>query len=463
MKIDCLVAEIGSTTTVVNAFMFNPEPRFIGRGVANTTVDTDVRNGLDKAIRQLEDHLGSPLEYHRLFATSSAAGGLRMTVSGLVYEMTVKAAKEAALNAGANIHFVTAGELDEDDLMAIKNARPNIVLVSGGTDYGDKRIAYENIRKIERLKLHVPIVYSGNKENVHRIVNYFEKSDQKDFLITTENVYPRVDFMNIRPLRKVIYQTFESNITKAKGMEHIKEKVNRSIMPTPGAVMESTMLLNKYLGNIMVIDVGGATTDVHSITLPREEYEDYMEGEPLEKRTVEGDLGVFVNAKNVQAFLEAERFKHHQGIDEEKLQSLKDNYTYMPKTPLQKAFVRELSRICVFKALDRHVGNLKNVYTSSGRKVIPDGRDLSRVKVIVLTGGALIHLDDTEAIVRDYIKKRPNSMMPNEDVTIVKDHDYILAAGGVLSLEYPEEATALLLRSLRMEGKYNVSKAQDQH
>lgn len=457
MKIECLVAEIGSTTTVVNAFSFTSNPRFIGRGVANTTVSNDVREGLNKAISQLEDRLGSSITYDRLFATSSAAGGLRMTVSGLVYDMTVKAAHEAALNAGANVHFVTSGDLETDDLETIKKAKPNIVLVSGGTDYGDKRIAYENIRKIESLKLNVPIVYAGNRENIPRIEKYFSESDQKGYLITTENVYPRVDFMNIHPLRKVIYKTFEENITKAKGMQHIKNQVNGSIMPTPGAVMESTMILSKHLGNVMVIDVGGATTDVHSISIPREEYEDFMEGEPLEKRTVEGDLGVFVNAKNVWDQLDSEKFKQEHGIDESTLQSLKDNYTYMPETPLQKAFVRELSRICVFKGLDRHVGNLKNVYTSSGRKVIPDGRDLSRVQYIILTGGALINLDDTESIVRDYIKKRPNSMMPDDDVTILRDHDYILAAGGVLSLEYLEKATEILLHSLRIRGKDDVS------
>ncbi|MFP4078293.1 MAG: glutamate mutase L [Candidatus Izemoplasmataceae bacterium] len=457
MKIECLVAEIGSTTTVVNAFGFTPVPRFIGRGIANTTVSTDVREGLNKAISQLEDSLGTPITYDRLFATSSAAGGLRMTVSGLVYDMTVKAAQEAALNAGANVHFVTSGDLEADDLETIKKAEPNIVLVSGGTDYGDKRTAYENIKKIEALKLNVPIVYAGNKENGPRIEKHFKASDQKEFLIITENVYPRVDFMNIHPLRRVIYKTFEENITKAKGMQYIRTQVNGSIMPTPGAVMESTMILSRHLGNVMVIDVGGATTDVHSISVPREEYEDFMEGEPLEKRTVEGDLGVFVNAENVWSQLDKEVFKQEHRIDESELQSLKDNYTYMPETPLQRAFVRELSRICVFKALDRHVGNLKNVYTSSGRKVIPDGRDLSRVQYIILTGGALINLDDTESMVREYIRKRPNRMMPDHDVTILKDHDYVMAAGGVLSLEYLGQATQILQQSLRLEGKDDVS------
>ncbi len=461
MKVDVLVAEIGSTTTVVNAFMYNPDPAFIGRGVANTTVDTDVREGLDQAVGNLETHVGEPVCFEHMFATSSAAGGLRMTVSGLVYDMTVRAAEEAALNAGGNIRLITAGDLEQEDLKTIKNVKPNIVLVSGGTDYGDRRTAFNNIKKIESLKLDVPIVYAGNKENISRIKDYFEASDQLSQLTITENVYPRVDYMNIQPLRKIIYETFEANITKAKGMYHIKEKIDGPIMPTPGAVMESAMLLSKHLGNLMVIDVGGATTDVHSITDPREEYQAFMEGEPREKRTVEGDLGVFVNVQNVWENLDETAFMEKETIDAGTLQSLKEQYTYMPESDLQKTFVKALSRICVFKALDRHVGNLRKVYTSSGRKVIPEGRDVSRVKHIILTGGALVNLDNTESIIEEYIKTHQSRMMPGTDVKIHKDHDYIFAAAGVLSLKHEVEAMKLLFSSLRMEGFDEIS--QDDH
>jgi len=458
MKIDVLVAEIGSTTTVVNAFNIHGPLEFLGRGVANTTVNTNVNHGLKAAISDLEKCLCESVEWSKMFAASSAAGGLRMSVSGLVHDMTVRASKEAALNAGANIDLITSGDLEWDDLEQMKSRSPNIVLVSGGTDYGDKKTAYENIRKIIDLKMDVPIIYAGNVENHYRVQKLFENSIQKDLLHITENVYPRVDFMNIHPLRRLIYKLFEENITKAQGMEHVRTLVNKAIMPTPGSVMEAAMKLHEVIGNLMIIDVGGATTDIHSITEPREEYEDQLEGEPKEKRTVEGDLGVFINASNVWKWINEPSFIKEASIDKDTLESLKLNYSYMPKTRVEKAFVKELTRICVFKALDRHVGDLKNVYTSSGRKVIPEGRDLSRIKHIVLTGGALVNLEDTQSIVRDYIKKRPSKMMPENSVLIHKDHDYILAAAGVLSLEYPETAKTLILRSLRMEASYDLPK-----
>ena len=167
MKIDVLVAEIGSTTTLVNAFNIHQEdPVFLGRGVANTTVSTDVNEGLRLAMEDLKRHLHvDDITYDEMFATSSAAGGLRVTVHGLVYEMTVRASKEAALNAGANIHLITAGTIKHKDLKRIEDINPNIIIVAGGTDYGEYETALPNIEKGLKLELDIPIIYAGNIEN----------------------------------------------------------------------------------------------------------------------------------------------------------------------------------------------------------------------------------------------------------------------------------------------------------
>jgi len=451
MKIDCLVAEIGSTTTVVNAFRVKDEPAFLGRGVSVTTVGTDVTEGLRAAIEDLRKNLGADeISYDEMLATSSAAGGLRMTVSGLVYEMTVKAAREAALNAGANIHLVTAGDLDEDDIERIKDIKPNIILISGGTDYGEKRTAFENLKKIEKLALNIPIIYAGNVENHYRIRKHFATSSQKPYLSLVENVYPRVDYLNIHPLRKKIYETFEKHIVHAKGMKHVKEMVKEGIMPTPGAVMEGTMHLHELLGNLVVIDVGGATTDVHSVTHPSEEYAPYSEGESKEKRTVEGDLGVFLNHRKVIDHAGESWFQRRMGVTAEEFEELLADYSQIPATDRERSFVKELARVCVFQALDRHIGDLRDVYTSGGRKVIPEGRDLTQVQSVVLTGGALVHLENTGDIVKEYLTNRPKKLIPKGGVRILKDHDYIIASLGVLSLRHPEATTTLLKKTLRI-------------
>ena len=453
MKIDVLVAEIGSTTTIVNAFnIHNQDPVFLGRGVANTTVDTDVTKGLQQAIEELTRFLDvDSVEYSEMFASSSAAGGLRMTVHGLVYEMTVRASKEAALNAGANIHLVTANKITDRDLSKIIEIDPNIILIAGGTDYGEKETALYNIKRILELDLKIPIIYAGNIENQEEIKVIFKNKEMEKYLKIVENVYPRVDYLNIIPLRKVIYETFEENIIHAKGMNNILDMVNQKIMPTPGSVMESTMILKENLGNIITIDVGGATTDIHSVSIPSDDFLKFQEGEPLSKRTVEGDLGVFINHNNVIELIHKTELINKILITDSEYKDILKDYSYIPKSKMEKDFVFELTKKCAELALDRHVGDLKKVYTSSGLKIIPEGKDLSQVEYIVLTGGALINLDNTESIIFDYIKRNPTKLLPRKSVEILRDYDYILSSVGVLSLKYPNIAFTLLKKSLRIE------------
>jgi uncharacterized protein (TIGR01319 family) len=453
MEIDVLIAEIGSTTTIVNAFQIHSDdPIFLGRGVANTTVSSDVNIGLNQAIDDLKHHLHvDEIVYKEMFATSSAAGGLRVTVHGLVYEMTVRASKEAALNAGANIHLVTAGRLKADDLERLRAKKPNIIIIAGGTDYGEYETALHNTKQVLSMDLDIPVIYAGNIKNHDEVRELFEKKGVSKRLKIVENVYPRVDYLNILPLRKVIYQTFEENIIHAPGMSHIFDLVNSSIMPTPGSVMESTMLLRESLGNIMTIDVGGATTDIHSVSEPSDDYKEYQEGEPLSKRTVEGDLGVFINHKNVVRMFEDNSLAIAVGCSEEELSNMLENYTYIPTKPLQKKLVYELTKKCTHLALDRHVGDLRRVFTSSGQKIIPEGKDLTQVEYVILTGGALVNLSHTERIIEEYIRKNPRKLVPNRNITILRDHDYIMASLGVLSLQYPEVSIRLLKKSLRIE------------
>ena len=243
MFIDILVAEIGSTTTLVNAFngIKKGEPKFLGQGQAPTSVlEGDVRIGLRSAVDDLAKNLGAAgegIDYGEMFATSSAAGGLRMTVHGLVYDMTVKAAQAAALGAGAIIKHATAGKLSEFDIDDIKAIDPNLILLAGGTDYGERETAVHNARLLAASGLKTPVIYAGNIQNRRIIEQIF--SDAKIPFYITENVYPKLDLLNIEPARRIIHAVFEEHIVKAAGMEHIRDMVTGKIIPTPGAVMEA--------------------------------------------------------------------------------------------------------------------------------------------------------------------------------------------------------------------------------
>lgn len=451
MKIDILVAEIGSTTTVVNAFKLAPSPCFIGQGQASTSVaDGDVNTGLKAAIDNLAIRLKKDrLEYSELIATSSAAGGLKMTVHGLVYDMTVRAAKEAALGAGANIKYITAGKFRDSDLKKIEKIKPNIILIAGGVDYGERETALTNAKQISNLNLDTPVIYAGNIENIEEIKEIFK--GKKSELYIVENVYPKIDELNIEPTRAVIQRVFERHIIHAPGMQRVREMVTGAIMPTPGAVMQASALLYEEIGDLMAIDVGGATTDVHSITEGSEEISRILiNPEPLAKRTVEGDLGVYVNMRNIVNMVGRDELIKKLKISENELNILLRDYKPIPETDLERSLIEELTLHAVMTAVKRHAGQLRHLYGPSGKKTLAEGKDLTQVKTIIGTGGALTRLPNRTGILEHMVKhSKANELMPSDNAKILIDTEYIMASLGVMSKKYPNEALDLLKYSLK--------------
>ena len=456
MYIDILVAEIGSTTTLVNAFdgINTSAPRFIGQGQAPTSVlEGDVRVGLNAAVSDLARNLSVDcIEYGQMFATSSAAGGLRMCVHGLVYDMTVKAAQAAALGAGAIIKLATAGKLSEYDIDDVKALHPNLILLAGGTDYGERETAVYNARAIASSGLKEPVIYAGNIQNRRIIEEIFSEAGIP--LYITENVYPKLDLLNIEPARKIIHDVFEQHIVKAAGMEHIRDMVTGNIIPTPGAVMEAAQLLYNDIGDLAVIDIGGATTDVHSVTEGSDEISVLMTTpEPFAKRTVEGDLGLYVNARNLVDMIGIDELNKELGLNVEEVMSC---YKPIPETESQFKLTERLCLEAGLTAVERHAGALRYIYTPRGRQTIAEGKDLTKLKYLIGTGGALTRLPHRKEIMRKIADCNTNSMMlyPRpEKLELLYDNDYIMASLGVLSKVYPESALSLLKQSLGLEMK----------
>lgn len=453
MKIDLLVAEVGSTTTVVNAFDLNPCPSFIGQGQSPTSVyEGDVNIGLKDAINDLANNLGTKsIEHNELIATSSAAGGLRMTVHGLVYDMTVKAAKEAALGAGANIKYITAGKLRDSDIKKIIDIEPNIILIAGGVDYGERETALYNSELIANLHLNTPVIYAGNIENQEEVKELFKDNESELYLV--ENVYPKIDELNIEPTRKVIQDVFEKHIAHAPGMQKVRDMVTGPIMPTPGAVMGASQLLYEAIGDLVTIDVGGATTDVHSVTEGSEEVARILiNPEPLAKRTVEGDLGVYINMNNIVEIVGKEELVKELNITIEELENIISLHKPIPESELEKAFVEKLTLHGVIIGVKRHAGRLRHLYGPGGKKTLAEGKDLTQIQTIIGTGGALTRLPNRIKILKEIaLSNKGNELLPTKEINILIDNHYIMASLGVMAKKYPEEALKLLKDSLGIE------------
>ncbi len=452
MKVDYIIAEIGSTTTVLSAFITgrNGKLTFLAQGESYTTVnENDVTIGIEKAINKLKKRLEiKDLTWNTFLASSSAAGGLKITVHGLVYDMTVKAAREAALGAGGVIQYVTAGKMREKNLEYINEYDPRLILLAGGVDYGEIETVIHNARLLSQLDLDVPIVYAGNVAAKDEISDIFKKSG-KDIIIT-ENVYPRIDQLNVEPTKKIIRNVFAKNIVKGPGMEKIYSTIDKDIIPTPASVMLTTELLAENMNDVMVVDIGGATTDVDSYTRGDPEIQNMLIApEPLAKRTVEGDLGVFINANRVANYIGIDQLKN-DFLEPEK--QLKDISPY-PKNSEQEQFISRLARYCFETSVRRHAGRIRRLFGPLGRVEVAEGKDLTAIKQVIGTGGVLTRSKYKREIMKNVeilSRKFPDELLPRTDVKKGVDKNYIFAAIGVLSTVDRKAAEDVLTDSIEM-------------
>lgn len=447
---EVVVADIGSTLTKLSAFAglgntvgspTGQAPQFLGQGVALTTVaEGNVVCGLHKAREDLEATCGVDTSGAMLMAAASAAGGLRMTVHGLTQDMTLRAAREAALGAGAVVIFATAGRLSADDLEAIRQQKPNVILLAGGVDYGERDIVVANAQALAALGMATPVIYAGNTAARGEVQCLLRTAHVPIFLV--DNVYPRMDELNLEPVRRVIQDVFARHIITAPGMEQVKTMVTGDVVPTPGAVMRATELLADVLGDVLTVDVGGATTNVLSVTEGSPAYVKLMVApEPRSKRTVEGDLGIYRNAAHIVAAAGA------LSLDTRGVMPI-------PVTSAARQLALKLTRWAVDIAVWRHAGALRVVYGAYGRHEVVEGRDLTAIRSVIGTGGALTRLGMGREML-GHIKADPSQrkLLPSPVARVLVDQHCIMAAAGVLSQHAPEAAITLLLDSLGLPGE----------
>jgi uncharacterized protein (TIGR01319 family) len=431
MKVDIITIEIGSTITKVNAFdnVFTDNPIHIGQATDLTTVEQgDVTIGANKALEKLNSSIGEIIEAREILINSSAAGGLSMGVFGLTYDMTAKAAREASLGAGAIIKYIGCGKIQPYNIEELMDTKPNIILFAGGLDYGDTETTYHNAIMLSQIPCNIPIIYAGNTQLVNSISKIFAGEGKE--LLVTRNVYPDVDELDTEPAREIIQKTFSKHITHAKGMDKLGQLTKKSVIPTPYAVLKITEKIYETMGDVVVIDVGGATTDIHSVCEDTPEHSaKRIDPEPLSKRTVEGDLGVYVNAGNLNS-IEDKSVRFHGDLG-----FLKP----VPDSESSIALSKNLAYKAVKLGLQRHAGKIKTVFTPSGKKQFVTGKDLSNVKYIIGTGGALTRLPSCEYLLEPQnLVSITESMMPTNEAKSFIDKKYIFSSLGTIVFHYPD-------------------------
>jgi uncharacterized protein (TIGR01319 family) len=451
------LADFGSTYTKVR--LVDPsEGRLLGRAEAPTSIGTDLMDGYATALAAARGPLGSVAIDDEL-AVSSAGGGLRVAAVGLVADLTAAAAQQAALNAGARVEAVLAGSLSEEQLDELEAARPEIVLFAGGTDGGQAELVIENARRLAARKLGGYAVVACNAAVAEEVAELLRAGGTE--AAVAANVMPALGRLEIESAREEILRAFLEHVIGGKGLSASDAFAQMVKMPTPEAVLEATRLLARGtgdepgLGDLMVVDIGGATTDVHSdhaheAAAPG--VEDPLLPPPPTLRTVEGDLGLRAGAPGVLAadarWIEAELEIEREAI-EQAVSHRFGNPEWIPTEPSEARLDSLLAVGCASHAVTRHSGTMLLTRSEAGPPtLVRDGPDLREVKQVLGTGGVFAHRADGETILREALQRRaPRSLAPREPDVVVDDN-YILATAGLLATRDPSAALRLLRREL---------------
>ena len=456
-----LLIDFGSTYTKLTAVDVDAE-EILGTAAAYTTVQTDINDGLNEGLRLLEQKTGK-LHYEQCFACSSAAGGLRMVTSGLVPELTGEAAKLASLGAGAKVVGVYAFQLTEDDLDDIRASKPDIFLLVGGTDGGNTECILHNAKMLATMEPDFPIVIAGNRTAARECERILSGRE----VHICPNVMPKFGVLQIEPTQKKIREIFLNRIIQAKGLSKASRLLSDIMMPTPSAVLQAMELLSKGcegeggIGELVAVDVGGATTDIYSIADGMPEHMNTVyKGlpEPYAKRTVEGDIGMRYSIQGIVDVAGLERISHLSGLKPERVtelvEYLKAHTDTIPNGDGELEMLdHALASMAIEEAVARHAGTITETYTMMGQTFVQEGKNLTKVKQIVVTGGSLIHTKRTEEIAAHalYSPQQPTSLRPKAaDVWV--DRTYILAAMGLLSSHYPQTALRIMKKELEYHG-----------
>lgn len=462
---DTLIFDVGSTFTKVTAYDYT-DSRYdwLGRAQAPTTVD-NIDRGLTEATAALARVLGAESVVARhVLATSSAAGGLRMVAMGYMPRVTAKAAKEVAMNAGARVLEVMSFE----DHTAYKREmlceiKPDIILLAGGTDGGDRESLLRDAEVIVASRVTATVVIAGNTDAQNEVEEMLRSAGVNT--IKTANVMPNIHSLNVRPAREAIHEQFIRQITQAKGMGKLMARLTvGKVIPTPGAVLMAAELLAKGTheedgcGSVVILDLGGATTDVHSVLPQLDKMSLEEKGLILtnEKqtayRTVEGNLGLRVSARGILETAGEKSILARVGLpeDEAAVKELADYASMLEARPdhlaagqREKLFDRGLAITALEMALKRHAGYIAQQFdpVMGIAPGTPMGRDLREVSTVIAIGGIFVHLPEAEAaaIVAESLKRPGISLLPVAPRVVI-DRQYLLYSLGPLQQRRATEA-----------------------
>lgn len=448
--------DFGSTFTKA-ALVDTSSGELVATASHRTTVDTDVLDGWEACLAELSA-VEPAAATAEVLACSSAGGGLRIAVVGNEELVTAEAGRRVALSSGGRVVHVASGGLDESKLAALRESRPDVVLLVGGTDGGNSEVLLQCAGSLAGARWAGPVVVAGNVDAEPQVAGLLEEAGTP--YVLADNVVPRIGVLAPDSARAAIREMFLRHVI---GGKHLSERADFTAMvqgATPDIVLTAVELLAEGLdderrgaGEVVVVDVGGATTDVYSVVevdpedagLARE-----VVATVPASRTVEGDLGMRWSARStVQAAVA-------MGLLDDTTERTDAEQTavrrqadpgYVPDSEDELGRDQQLASLAIGVAVRRHAGRAQVVFGPDGRVVERSGKDLREAGLLVGSGGVLRHsgTERREVMVRLMEDDGHGWQLP-EDPRVVVDVDYVLAPAGLLAARHPAAAYGLLER-----------------
>ncbi|MBC6448386.1 glutamate mutase L [Actinokineospora xionganensis] len=413
MPLLCL--DVGSTWT--KGALVSPDGDLLGTAQHETT-PPEVLDG----VAAVTSALGAAEA--EVLACSSAGGGLRLAVVGQERLVSAEAGYRVALSAGAKVVHVSSGDLDGAGIRALRADRPDIVLLVGGTDGGDQRVLLHNARKLAANRITVPIVLAGNADAREEALALLAGRSA----VATDNVLPDVGELAPGPARKAIRAAFLSHVIGGKGLSRGPRFRSLVRTVTPDAVLTGVSRLAGVLareeeqGAVLVVDVGGATTDVYSAVSTVEGERVATVALPADRRTVEGDIGMRWSAPGIVAEAVVERLISDSEDLAASAKHRAADVDFIPSTTEESEVDIRLAALAAILAVRRH---LRLVDGQLG----PRGAGL-----LVLSGGVFRHATpEGLARVEELLRADPILRPVLRTARVVVDRDYVLAPAGLLA------------------------------
>ena len=458
-----IMLDFGSTYTKIVCVDLK-QRRTVVTDKVPSTVHEDASIGMRQCLKSAARAIGETETDNAMkFATSSAAGGLRIAVSGLTASLSNAAGRAAAFSAGGKLVTSSAGILTEEDINQMRAASAEIVLLCGGYERGNHEGVLRNAKILSQSDLRTPVIYAGNSQIAQQVRSLFISRGMECFL--AENIIPEVRKLNVTPTTDIIRELFMNRITNMKGVGGISRFLDGPIMPTPQAVLKAGELLSQGtddaqgIGNFMMVDLGGATTDVYSFNQnhPFEGARQIGLEEPFAKRTVEGDLGMRESAGTLVREVGLDAFAAACGITETEAEvtvKLRDeNRAYLADNDRERRIDQVIASSAVRLSARRHVGTVEKGFLQ-GVQLLQRGKNLTEVTRVIGTGGIIVNAEDPCVLLREVTidkaecsRKSQRVLLP-EEVEILVDRDYVMYAAGLLAEHDPGAALAIMRQSI---------------